>query len=70
MKARKDLWAVRYRKNTDGTNTLPIYASSEQRAIEMAALFGVRTGSEIIRVEPIDTYTLSFGVVLPKTIYV
>lgn len=69
-RTREDLYAVEYRRGDQPTKTLPIYAPSEQRAVEMAALFGVRTGCEVLRLTQIPFYVLSFGAYLPGQIYV
>jgi hypothetical protein len=72
MRVREELWSVHYKKKSGEAQntTLPIYAPSRERAVEMAASFGVRTGYEIVRVEQVDFYVLRFGAVLPKVIYV
>ena len=69
-RTREELYAVHYQRSRKPVAVLPIYATTEQRAVDMATSFGVRTGAEIVKVEPIDFDVLRFGAVLPKTIYV
>lgn len=70
MRTREDLFTVHYRRKPDTTKTLPIYAPTKERAYEMAVSFGERAKCEIVGVEQADVYVLSFGAVLPITIYV